>query len=365
MMPSRATVVGICAVVALSACGGGTRTPGSGAASGASNPTTPVTVTETGSTLLLPFLQQLVAPLRAAYADIVLAPRGGGSGKGMADALSGAVDLGGSDAYLSTTQAQANLDVLDLPVVVSSQAVNYNLPGVQGLRLDGTTLSGIYRGDITSWNDPAIAALNPGTTLPATHIVPLHRIEGSGDTFLFTQFLSNSAEGWRSSPGYGATIDWPSVPGELTARGNAGMVRTCAATPGCVAYVGVSSQPAAAAAGLGEAFLRNRAGSFLLPTHDTVTAALYNAEQLVPDDLRQSLVYATGANSYPIVNYEYLMVHTSQPSASRALAIRTLLGWLIDPAGGSAPARLSAVNFVALPEGVLARVRAAIPRITG
>ncbi len=363
MTARRAAGVGICALVALSGCGGGTQAPSSGAG-GVSNPTTPVTVTETGSTLLLPFLQQLVAPLRAAYPNIVLAPSGGGSGKGMADAISGAVDLGGSDAYLSTTQAQANLDVLDLPVVVSSQAVNYNLPGVHDLRLDGTVLSGIYRGDITAWNDPAIAALNPGATLPATHIVPLHRVEGSGDTFLFTQFLSNAAEGWRGSPGYGATIDWPSVPGELTARGNAGMVRTCGATLGCVAYVGVSAEPAAAAAGLGEALLRNKAGSFLLPTHDTVTAALYNAEQLVPDDLRQSLVYASGANSYPIVNYEYLMVHTAQRSASRALAIRTLLGWLVDPAGGSAPAHLSPVNFVALPEGVLARVRTAIPRIT-
>jgi phosphate transport system substrate-binding protein len=155
------------------------------------------------------------------------------------------------------------------------------------------------------------------------------------------------------------------VPGELTAKGNAGMVSTCGATPGCVAYVGVSAQPAAAAAGLGQALLQNRAGSFLLPTHDTVTAALYNAEQLVPDDLRQSLVYASGGNSYPIVNYEYLMVHTSQPTAARALAIRTLLGWLIDPGGGSSPAHLSPVNFVALPEGVLAKVQAAIPRITG
>ena len=367
MTARRLAVVGIWAVAALTACGTTAQTVSTSGSGGgvAGNPATAVTITETGSTLLLPFLQELVAPLRQAYSNITLQPSGGGSGKGMADALSGAVDLGGSDAYLSNTQAQANPDVLDLPVAVSSQAINYNLPGVSDLRLNGDVLARIYRGDITSWNDPAIAALNSGATLPSTHVVPVRRAEPSGDTFIFTQFLSNTSDAWRSSPGYGASIAWPSASGEVTTRTNKGMVTTCAATPGCVAYVGVSAEPAAAQAGLGEAQLQNRAGSFLQPTHDTVTAALYNAQQLVPDDLRQSLIYASGGNSYPIVNYEYLMVRTAQRSAARAMAIRTFLSWLIDTGQGSAPEHLSPVNFVALPDGVLARVKAAIPRITG
>jgi phosphate transport system substrate-binding protein len=365
-----AVVVAAWAVAALTACGTdahpaagavGSSSPGSGAAG---NPASPVTLTETGSTLMLPYLQQLVGPLRTAYSNITLQPSGGGSGKGIADALSGAVDLGGSDAYLSNSQQQANLDVLDLPAVVSAQAVNYNLPGLSDIRLNGELLTRIYRGEVTRWNDPAISALNPGVTLPSTTVVPVRRAEPSGDTFIFTQFLSNSTDSWRTTPGYGATVDWPAVRGELTARGNAGMVSTCGATPGCVAYVGVSAEHAAAAAGLGQAQLQNRAGNFLRPTHDTVSAALYNAQQLVPEDLRQSLVYASGANSYPIVNYEYLMVKTAQRSADRAMAIRTLLSWLIDPAGGSSPEHLSPVNFVALPDGVLAKVQAAIPRIT-
>lgn len=365
-----ALVVAVWAVAALTACGTDAR-PAAGAAGlgstanrAAGNPASPVTVTETGSTLMLPYLQQLVGPLRQVYPNIILQPSGGGSGKGIADALGGAVDLGGSDAYLSNSQQQANLDVLDLPVVVSAQAVDYNLPGLNDLRLNGELLARIYRGEVTRWNDPAISALNPGVTLPGTAVVPVRRAEPSGDTFLFTQFLSNSTDSWRTTPGYGASVDWPAVPGELAARGNAGMVSTCGATPGCVAYVGVSAEHAAAAAGLSQAQLQNRAGNFLQPTHDTVSAALYTAQQLVPDDLRQSLVYASGANSYPIVNYEYLMVKTTQRSADRAMAIRTLLSWLIDPAGGSSPEHLSPVNFVALPDGVLARVRAAIPRIT-
>jgi len=366
MTARRLAVVGVWAVAALTACGTAAQIASTGSGGGAAgNPASPVTITETGSTLLLPFLQELVAPLREAYSNITLQPSGGGSGKGMADALSGAVDLGGSDAYLSNTQAQANPDVLDLPVVVSAQAVNYNLPGVSDLRLSGDVLARIYRGDITSWNDPAIATLNSGVTLPSTHVVPVRRTEPSGDTFIFTQFLSNTSEAWRSSPGYGASLAWPPVSGEVGTRTNRGMVSTCAATPGCVAYVGVSAEPAAAQAGLGQAMLQNRAGSFLRPTHDSITAALYNAQQLVPDDLRQSLVYASGGNSYPIVNYEYLMVRTAQRSAARAMAIRSLLSWLIDPVQGSAPEHLSPVNFVPLPDGVLARVKAAIPRITG
>ncbi|HEY2702379.1 MAG TPA: phosphate ABC transporter substrate-binding protein PstS [Candidatus Dormibacteraeota bacterium] len=361
-------VVALWAAAALTGCGSGAHPAGGGAGTTsvttAGNPVSPVTVTETGSTLMLPYLQRVAGPLQHAYSNIALRPSGGGSGRGIADALAGAVDLGGSDAYLSNTQQQANLDVLDLPVVVSAQSIDYNLPSVGDVRLNGDVLARMYRGDVTRWNDAAIAALNPGVALPATTVVPVRRAEPSGDTFIFTQFLANSTDSWRSTPGYGATVGWPAVPGELSARGNAGMVSTCAATPGCVAYVGVSVAQAAAAAGLGEAQLQNRAGNFLRPTHDTVSAALYNAQQLVPEDLRQSLVYASGANSYPIVNYEYLMVRTTQHGGDRAMAIRTLLSWLIDPAGGSSPEQLSPVNFVALPDGVLAKVRAAIPRIT-
>jgi phosphate transport system substrate-binding protein len=312
------TVARLCAIAGLTACGTSAQLSGAAGPTNPStgNPPSQVTLHETGSTLLLPFLQQIVGPVQRAYPNIVLAPSGGGSGKGMADAFSGAVDMGGSDAYLSNAQAQENLDVLDLPVAVSSQAVDYNLQGVTDLRLTGDV-------------------------------------------------LSNASDAWRSGPGYGATIAWKPVAAELTARGNAGMVKTCGATPGCVAYVGVSGERAAVDAGLGEALLRNASGSFLKPDHDSVTAALYSAQELNPRDLRQSLVYAAGANSYPIVNFEYLMVKVTQPDANRALAIRTLLSWLIDPSNGNSPQALSTVDFVPLPDGVRTKVSTAIARITG
>src|SRR5207237_2486113 len=128
------------------------------------------------------------------------------------------------------------------------QPANYNPPGVRALRLSRHVLARIYRGDITSWTDPALATLNSAVTLPSTHVVPVRRTEPSGDTFIFTQFLSNTSEAWRSSPGYGASLAWPPVSGEVGTRTNRGMVSTCAATSGCVAYVGVSAEPAAAQA---------------------------------------------------------------------------------------------------------------------
>src|SRR5215469_3062196 len=132
------------------------------------NPGRPVTLTESGSSLVLPYLQKMVAPLHADYPAIALAPAGGGSGKGVSDAISGAVVLGGSDAYLSDGQAAQNPDLLDIPIAISAQAIDYNLPGVDGLRLSGDAIARIYEGRIGRWNDPAIAKLNPGVRLPAT-----------------------------------------------------------------------------------------------------------------------------------------------------------------------------------------------------
>jgi len=328
------------------------------------NPSRPVTLTESGSSLLLPYLQRMVVPLRADYANIALAPSGGGSGRGVSDAISGAVILGGSDAYLSDGQAAQNPDLLNIPIAVSAQAINYNLPGVNDLQLTGDVIARIYEGRIGAWNDPAIARLNPGVSLPSTAIVPIRRIDASGDTFLFTAFLTATNTDWRDGPAYSTTVAWPSIQGELTVSGNPAMVPACRATPGCIAYVGISAEQAAVAAGLGVARLQNRAGEFLEPTQTTITAAEMAAGgATVPADLRSSLIDEGGAQSYPIVNYEYLMVKSQQADADTALAVRSFLAWAIDDSKGGSPENLQAVGFVALPAPILPWVRAAIARV--
>ena len=327
------------------------------------NPTAATTLNESGSSLLYPFLQLLETPLNQRYSNATLAPSAGGSGKGISDAIAGTVQMGGSDAYLSNSQLATNPGLMNIPIAVSSQAVNYNLPGVTNLKLTGDILAKIYQGQITKWNDQAIASLNPGTTLPSTSIVPVRRVDSSGDTFLFTSFLSATNTTWNSGPAFGTTVTWPAVSTELTASGNPGMVQTCKATPGCVAYVGISAESTAQSAGLGEAMLQNKDGQFLLPSSTTVNSAVNAGSGNIPSNLAASLIYEPGAQSYPIVNFEYIIVKSKQSSADVALAIRDFLTFAIDPNGGSNPTYLAKDNFVALPSVVISKVNAAIASI--
>jgi phosphate transport system substrate-binding protein len=355
---------------ALAACGGTGSTSNTPAPTPTpvsvkvGNPTKAVTVSESGSSLLLPYLQKMIDPVNAAYSNITLAPTAGGSGKGISDAIAGNVVMGGSDAYLSNGQATQNPDLLNIPIAISAQAVNYNLPGVDNLKLSGNVLAMIYMGKITKWNDPAIAALNSGVTLPTTTIVPVRRVDSSGDTFIFTSLLSATNTDWSNGPAFNTTITWPAVQGEVTASGNPGMVQACKQTPGCVAYIGVSVEQTAISAGLGEAMLQNKAGSFVQPTQAAITAAVTAQVSSIPGDLRASLIYGDGAQSYPIVNYEYLMVKSTQSDADTALAVRTFLTYAIDPTKGATTANLQAVDFVSLPTTVVPKVKAAIAKIT-
>ena len=362
----------VAGAMAMTACGSGSEASSSAASSGGSsstaqtgNPSSAVTLQESGSSLLYPYLQELVQPLKQQYPNINLAPSAGGSGKGISDAISGTVQLGGSDAYLSPGDLQQNPGLMNIPVVISAQAVNYNLPGVSDLKLSGDILAQIYEGTITTWNDPAIAAMNSGVNLPSTTIVPVRRVDSSGDTFLFTSYLSATNPSWQNGPGEGTTVTWPAVPTEVTANGNPGMVQTCQATPGCVAYVGISSEQAALQAGLGEAQLQNKDGAFVQLNQDTINAAVQAGATNIPANLAQSLIYEPGADSYPIVNYEYLIVKQQQSSADVAEAVRTFLAWTMDPNGGSQQQYLDAEGFVALPEAVRQVSTSTVATITG
>ena len=329
------------------------------------NPSSSTTITEAGSSLLYPYLQLLVNPLHSAYSNVTLAPAAGGSGKGISDTIAGTVNVGGSDAYLSNSEFAANPGLMNVPIVISSQAVNYNLPGVTSLKLTGNVIAEIYQGKITKWNDSAIAALNPGVTLPSTTIVPVRRVDGSGDTFIFTSFLSDTNSAWSSGPSFGTTVSWPAVSAEVTANGNPGMVQTCHATPGCIAYIGISAESSALSAGLGEAELQNKAGNYVQPNMTTVDSAVNAGATNLPANLAAPLIYEPGAQSYPIVNFEYIIVKESQSSANLAMAIRTFLAYAISPSGGSAPAFLAKNQFEALPASVVPLTEGAIAKITG
>jgi phosphate transport system substrate-binding protein len=317
-------------------------------------PSSSVSLQETGSSLLYPLFNLWVAGAKAKFPTITVTTASTGSGTGFSSAATGTVQIGASDAYLSGTQSSQYPGLMNIPLAISSQFIAYNVPNISGhLKLTGKLLSAIYQGQVTSWNSSQIASLNPGITLPDIPIVTLHRSDSSGDTFLFTSFLSDTdPSGWGSKYSYSTSIQFPNVPGAEGAEKNSGMLATCQSTKGCIAYIGVSYLKKALAAGLGEAELQNKSGSFELPTTTAISAEAAGYAAQTPATGTISMIYGPAAGGYPIVNYEYAMVQSNQSSSSTAAAVQAFLAWAIDPAGGNSSTYLGQVNFVPLPEQV-------------
>jgi len=328
-------------------------------------PTSSVALQETGSSLLYPLFNLWTAQIQKEWPSVSITTASTGSGTGISAAAAGTVNIGASDAYLSPAEVQQYPTLENIPLAISGQQINYNIPGLTAnLKLDGPTIAAIYQGKITKWNDAKIAALNPGVTLPDISIVTVHRSDSSGDTFLFSSFLTASdPSGWTIPPG--TTVAWPNVTGAVAAMGNGGMVQACQANPGCIAYIGVSYLSKATAAGLGHAALKNKSGNFELPTQASISAAAASFASSTPATGAVSMIFGPATDGYPIVNYEYAIVPTTQPSALAAQATKAVLAWAIDPSGGNATTYLNQVNFVALPSPVVSLSTKLIAKVTG
>jgi phosphate transport system substrate-binding protein len=316
------------------------------------------TLLETGSTLLYPLFNIWVPAYTASHKNIQITTGGTGSGTGIAEAESGAVQIGASDAYLPpNAKSTTGAPMLNIPLAISAQMVNYNLPGLNNvhLKLSGAVLAGIYSGKITKWNAAAIKALNPMVKLPDHTIIPMRRGDSSGDTFIFTTYMTDSApKVW--TVGYGTTVSWPALKTEVAETGNSGMVSGVHTTPYSIAYIGISYLNQIQGYKLGEAELQNKAGNFLLPTAKTIGATAAALVSKTPKDETLSMIYGPGANSYPIVNYEYAIVSESESSATIATAVRTFIDWAIT--SGNASKFLNQVHFQPLPESVVSMSRA-------
>lgn len=323
------------------------------------------TITESGSTLLYPLFQTWIAAYQKVDPNLQIRAAATGSGAGIAQAIARQVQIGTSDAYMSDNQAMANPHILNIPLAISAQTVVANLPELRGrsLRLSGPVLADIYSGKIRQWDAPPIAQLNSGIRLPHSPIVPIRRADSSGDTFIFTQFLTFSTPAWESRIGYGTTVSWPSVSGVLTVSSNQQMVQTLAKTPYSVGYLGGSFEADANKAGLIVAMLENQDGKFVLPNAETITAAAAALTPRTPPDERLTLAFAPGADSYPLINYEYAIVSDQQPSSQMASAISNFLLWCISPQGGSAASFLDPVHFIPLPTSIRARSEIQIAKI--
>ena len=343
----------------LSACGGGqnssttsTTTESSAASTDTSGKTQ---VLETGSTLLYPLMNEWVSAYQASHGDVAITTQGTGSGTGIAQAISGVAQIGASDAYLSNGQMAQNA-MLNIPLAISAQQVNYNVPEVGNahINLSGPILAGIYMGSVRYWDDASIKNANAAlaSKLPHKEIVPIHRADGSGDTFLFTGYLSASDSAWKAGPGQSTTISWPANPRAVGATGNPGMLQTAKNTAYSVAYIGISYLDEANKYGLAYAALQNKAGKYVLPEPDTISAAANAGAKAPMTDGRVSLLDEPADNAYPIVNFEYAIVNTKQPDAARAKATSDFLAWALKSDGGQSSQYLSKVHFLPLPASV-------------
>jgi phosphate transport system substrate-binding protein len=345
--------------VLAAACGSSPSSPLSSSSSPATSQALPAapnkahtSMTETGSTLLFPLISAWAADYQKLYPQVTLTTAGTGSGTGITDATTGTVDIGASDAYLSSSDRATTPTLLNIPLAISAQQFNYNVPSVKsGLKLNGTIVAEMYSGKITNWNDPAIAALNPGVTLPSLTVVPLRRVDSSGDTFLFSSYLNAQDPSLWPASDVGTTVTWPSVTGELAEQGNGGMVTGCGQTKGCIAYIGISYLSKTQAAGLGQAMLKNAAGTYLAPSAATIVAAASGMTGKTPKDETLSMINSPGANSYPIINYEYAIVNTTQSNSTTAEDIRAFLHWAL--VTGETSKYLGPVNFQPLPAAIV------------
>ncbi len=243
-----------------------------------------------------------------------------GSGGGQKQILAQTVDFGASDGPMSDENlAKAPGKLLHIPTVAGAVVITYNLPGSPTLKLDGETIADIFHGKIKKWNDPKIVALNSGTSLPDQEIVVVHRSDGSGTTYIFTDYLSKVSSEWKSKVGNNTSVNWPTG---LGGKGNEGVAGQVKQTPGSLGYVELIY---AIQNKMPYATVKNSAGEFVKPTLDSVTAALTTAN--IPDDFRFSMTNAPGKDAYPIAGATWLLVYEQQTDAAKGKKLVEFLKW--------------------------------------
>jgi phosphate transport system substrate-binding protein len=314
--------------------------------------TGPVTLQGSGASFPAPLYSRWFKDFGEKNPGIRVNYQATGSGAGVKAFIAGQTDFGASDAAMTDAEIkEAKDNVVLFPVTAGSIVLAYNLEGVAELKLSREAYAGIFLGEIKTWNDPKIAASNPGVKLPAKNITPVHRSDGSGTTFVFTQHLSAISEKWKSGPGTGTSIEWK---GGVAGKKNDGVTALITQTPGAIGYIEYgfaisSKQPMAA--------LENKSGKFIVPTLASATSALKGVE--LPADMRAWVTDPAGDDVYPIVTYTWLLTKKKYDDAAKGAAVKQLLKWCLTDGQ-----KLSeSLQYVALPEAIATRVTAAVDQI--
>jgi phosphate transport system substrate-binding protein len=280
-----------------------------------------------------------------------------GSGGGIRQYTEGTVDFGASDGPMNEGQIQAvGGNVLHVPAVLGAVVVTYNLPslGTTQLKFDGNLLVDIFMGRVTKWNDPKIVALNPGVKLPDIDLIVVHRSDGSGTTYVFTDYLNKFSREWKDKVGYATSVNWPVGIG---GKGNEGVTQQVKQVEGALGYVeliyAISNK-------LPYGQIKNAAGSFIAPSLESVTAAAAGVKLPKDTDFRVSITNAPGADAYPISSFTWLLVRKDNKDPAKAKLIKDFLAWMITPEAQKMAADL---HYSPLPDPVIALIQARLPTL--
>jgi phosphate transport system substrate-binding protein len=278
-----------------------------------------------------------------------------GSGGGIQQVTSGTVDFGAADVPMTDEQiAKAKVKVMALPTVLGAVVPVYNVPGVsKELNFSGDVIADIYLGKIANWNDPRIAKDNPGVNLPNNAILPVYRSEGSGTTFIFTDFLSKVSPDFKSKVGAGAAVKWPTGIGQKGSEGVAGMVRQSPNAFGYVELIYAEQNK------ISFGNVKNSSGKFLKASIAGVTAAAAAAAKTMPADYRVSITNASGPDAYPISSFTWLLIPTQSTDAAKTKALVGFLNWMLD----HGEAEAASLSYAPLPKQVQDMVRKSITAI--
>jgi phosphate transport system substrate-binding protein len=281
-----------------------------------------------------------------------------GSGGGIRQLSEQTVDFGASDSPMSDDEMSKAKGgaVLHIPTVLGAVVITYNIPGLSApLNLTSSAIADIFSGRVTKWSDTRIASINPGVKLPSTDILVVHRSDGSGTTFIFTDYLSKAVPTWNSSVGKGKEVKWPTG---LGAKGNEGVAGQIKQTPGAIGYVELAY---AKQNNLPFAAITNKAGKNILASVPAVTAAAAGAAQTLPanTDYRISIVDAPGADSYPISSFTWILVYQQQRDAAKGKKLVDFLNWALTTGESEA----SSLDYAPLPAGMAAKVKARLATI--
>jgi phosphate transport system substrate-binding protein len=299
-------------------------------------------LTGAGATFPYPIYSKWFSEYSSSHPGVEINYQSIGSGGGIRQVTSGLVDFGASDMPMTDEMlSTSKIKLLHIPTVLGAVVPVYNVPGVTDLRFSGSVLADIYLGRISNWNDPSIAKDNPSAHLPDQKIIVVHRSDGSGTSFIFTDYLSKVSSEWSGGPGKGTSPSWPAGVGGKGNEGVAGLVRQM---PGAIGYVELIY---ALQNHITFAAMKNPAGNWVKASISGVTEAAASVKSM-PADYRVSITNAPGANSYPVSSFTYLLVPTSGSNDANRKILKDLLSWIVKSGEGE----VEALSYAPLPQAL-------------